>query len=143
VIYTPDKIPAVVEAFGRAKRTLPSNCALALGIGCAPGSNIPTILISPFYNGSEAEGRKVFKEFFDIESAMEMMESRPYVKQVFPRTWQTNLRTISSSHITHLVCDAIRRQVPLPALHSQSLTPLLNILGNSSIMLEWKTGEVL
>lgn len=57
---------------------------MTVGIGCAPGSNIPTILISPFYNGSEVYGRENFKAFFDIGPVMEMMETRPYVKQVPP-----------------------------------------------------------
>lgn len=55
---------------------------MAVGIGYVPGTNMPTILISPFYNGPETEGRKAFKEFFDVGTAVEMMETRPYVKQV-------------------------------------------------------------
>src|SRR5262249_37810290 len=49
--YTPDKIPVVVEAAREFLSQSPANCTLAVGIGCAPGSDIPTILISPFYDG--------------------------------------------------------------------------------------------
>jgi hypothetical protein len=82
IIYTPDKAPGVVEASEEFRKTAPENSALGVGVGCAPGTDVPTVLISLFYNGPEAEGRKVFKSFFDIGTAMEMVETRPYVKQV-------------------------------------------------------------
>jgi len=73
---------------------------MAVGIGCAPTTNTPTILISPFYNGPEGEGRKAFEEFFDVGAAMEMMETRPYVKQVHLISSKANLRMKFSSHST-------------------------------------------
>jgi hypothetical protein len=82
LIYTPDKILAVVAAVEEFRKVAPAGTALADGIGCSPGSAIPTILLSPFFNGPEAEGRKVFKYFLDIGPVVEMMENRPYVKQV-------------------------------------------------------------
>jgi hypothetical protein len=81
VIYTPDKIPDVVKAVEEFRKNQPTQSALAIGIGCAPGTAIPTILISPFWNGSEEKGRQLYKPFFDIGPMVEMMESRPYVKQ--------------------------------------------------------------
>lgn len=86
IIYTPDKAPAVVKAFEEFRKSAPANTALGVAVGCAPGTDVPTVLISLFYNGSEAEGRKVFKSFFDIGTAMEMVETRPYVKQVSSRS---------------------------------------------------------
>jgi hypothetical protein len=123
VIYTPDKIPAVVEAVDKYYKIAPANSALAVGIGCPPGSNIPTILISPFYNGSEADGRQNFKSFFDIGPVMEMLETKPYVKQVlskflrkliveralpsFQSIWDSQVSKIKcngSSHPSHRQC---------------------------------------
>jgi FAD/FMN-containing dehydrogenase len=82
LIYTPDKIPAVVAAVEEFRKAAPASTALAVGIGCSPGTAIPTVLLSPFSNGPEAEGREVFKRFLDIGPVVEMMENRPYVKQV-------------------------------------------------------------
>jgi len=81
-MYTPDKIPIVVETVQNFLPSVPDNCAMAVGIGCIPGTNVPTIMLAIFYNGAEAEGREVFRSFFDIEAAMTMMETRPYVQQV-------------------------------------------------------------
>jgi hypothetical protein len=53
---------------------------MPVGIGCGPGSSIPTILVAPFFNGTEAEGRKTFKPFLELGPVLEMMETRPYVK---------------------------------------------------------------
>jgi hypothetical protein len=84
VIYAPDKIPAVVEAVDKYYKTAPANSALAVGIGYTPGSIVPTILISPFYNGSEADGRQNFKAFFDVGPEMEIMETRPTSNKHIP-----------------------------------------------------------
>jgi hypothetical protein len=82
LIYIPDKIPAVVAAVEEFRKVAPASTALAVGIGCSPGTAIPTILLSPFFNGPEAEGREIFKPFLDLGPVMEMMENKPYVQQV-------------------------------------------------------------
>jgi hypothetical protein len=84
-MYTPDKIPIVVEAVQKFLPQAPDNCALFVGIGCMPATDVPTIMLAIFYNGPETEGREVFKDFFAIEAAMSTMETRPYVQQVIPR----------------------------------------------------------
>jgi hypothetical protein len=80
--YTPDKIPAVLEAFAEYKKDPPSKTMISIAIGCAPGTTQPTIMISPFLNGPDEEGRKIFKGFFDAGPVMEMVGCRPYVEQV-------------------------------------------------------------
>ena len=111
VIHTPDRIPAVVEAADKFGQVAPANSMLAVGIGCASGTEIPTILISPFYNGSEAEGTETFKPFFDIEPAMSMMETRPYVQQVALNYFCANFRTHPSYITTRLALEDIKKLV--------------------------------
>lgn len=77
IMYTPDKIPIVVEAVQTFLPSAPDNCTMAVGIGCIPRTNVPTIMLAIFYNGAEEEGKAVFESFFDIEAAMTMMETRP------------------------------------------------------------------
>jgi len=100
-MYTPDKIHIVVEAVQKFLPEAPDNCAMAVGIGCTPGTNVPTIMLAIFYNGSETEGKEVFKTFFAIEAAMTMMETRPYVQQVSSdRISKVDLRMPCSSPST-------------------------------------------
>ena len=90
-MYTPDKIPNVVKTFQAFLPEAPDNCSTAIGIGCIPGTNVVSIMLAIFYNGPEAEGKEVFKPFFDIETAMVMMETRPYVQQVTSFGWISTL----------------------------------------------------
>jgi hypothetical protein len=84
--YTPNQITAVIDAFNQYQKTAPEKSALALSVGCPPGTIAPTFLASPFWNGTEAEGREVFRNLFDIGPVMEMMGSRSYVEQVRSHT---------------------------------------------------------
>jgi hypothetical protein len=80
--FAPHQIPAVIDAFDRYQKTAPEKSALALSVGCPPGTAVPTFLASPFWNGTEAEGREVFRNLFEIGPVMEMMAPRSYVEQV-------------------------------------------------------------
>jgi len=65
--YPPSKLD---ELFATAEKwwagSVDPKMGAFLTLGRESDNNQPTIFLSPFYNGSEEEGRKAFKPFFDL-----------------------------------------------------------------------------
>src|ERR1700738_1338923 len=85
LIYTPSHLEAIVDAFNGWIHTSDGQnpkTALAIGIAQPPPTFTTTLLISIFYDGDEAEGRRIFKPFFDLNPIVDLTKTRSYVEQV-------------------------------------------------------------
>jgi hypothetical protein len=76
LVYTPDKLEQVVQAIENI--VLSPKMVVFLYFATSPPDNTPTILVTPFYYGSETEGRAAFKPFFDIGPVADTTTVLPY-----------------------------------------------------------------
>ena len=85
LVYTPAQIEALVETFNHwfASPDGENPKTAFFVVTCSPPPSFtPTIALLPFFDGDEAEGRRIFKPFFDIGPAADLTKSHPYVEQV-------------------------------------------------------------
>ena len=59
-------------------------CCFLLACASPPPHHAPTLAAIIFYDGSEEQGRKHFKKFFELGPVADMTDSHPYVVQVHP-----------------------------------------------------------
>ena len=87
VIYTPDHLESIVNTFNT---WFPSedgqNPKACFFLGCVrtPQEFAPALVAVVFYDGYEAEGRRIFKPFLDLNPIVDLTCERPYVEQVTP-----------------------------------------------------------
>ncbi|KAL8738824.1 MAG: hypothetical protein Q9181_000428 [Wetmoreana brouardii] len=77
--YTEDKIERVVQAIQDLDLRAPMNVFLYYAT-TGPPSFTPTVLVTPFYFGSEAEGRAAFKSLLDIQPYKDGTAHIPYTE---------------------------------------------------------------
>jgi hypothetical protein len=78
IVFSPDKLREVVDACNKWWNDEPSEKeALLVGLTRGPDGS-PVVILSPFYNGSEEEGRKVYKFLFDLGPLADMTREMPY-----------------------------------------------------------------
>jgi hypothetical protein len=85
IIYAPDHLEAVVEAFNKWFDTEDGKnpkAAFFVATAQPPPHFKPTLVVIVFYDGDETEGRRIFKPFFDINPVADLTHSQPYVEQV-------------------------------------------------------------
>jgi len=89
LVFTPDKLEALVGAFNiwlaESGENPKTSCFIA--VGQPPPVFAPMFIVVIFHDGSEEEGRGIFKPFFDLGPVVDMTASRPYVEQVHPNQW--------------------------------------------------------
>ncbi|RAL66604.1 hypothetical protein DID88_006294 [Monilinia fructigena] len=80
LIYPREKLEKIVE-FANTNTTLTEERALILlGFGAPPPAFQPAIVLSIFYNGSEAEAHAYYKPLFDLEPLADMTKEMDYVE---------------------------------------------------------------
>lgn len=85
MVFAPTQLEALVHTFNKWTQTEDGkNPKTAFFYTCAraPPDFIPTIAMLPFYDGDEAEGRRIFKPFFDLGPVVDLTKQIPYVEQV-------------------------------------------------------------
>jgi hypothetical protein len=77
LVYGPDQLDDVSQAFDKYLKSQNDPKAMcAIGVTCLPPSFDPVIGIIAFYDGSEEQGRKCYKPFFDIKPIADRTEVR-------------------------------------------------------------------
>jgi len=93
LVFTPAHLEAVVATFNTwvAEGGQNPKTAFFVAIGQPPPAFVPMIVVMVFYDGTEEEGRAIFKPFFDLNPVADLTVSRPYVEQVplIFSTWLT------------------------------------------------------
>jgi len=83
LIFEASQVGAVVEAWNKwLKWGWGPKTACLILTGCTPGTLSVGLVLNVFYDGSEEEGRKAFKPFFEVSPRMDLTQVRPYVEQV-------------------------------------------------------------
>lgn len=84
LVFKPDQLEALVETVkkwykidGQNPKTL-----LLLLLGSPPPEFRPTLGAVVFYDGSETEGRHIFKPFFELNPVQDLTNAHSYVEQV-------------------------------------------------------------
>ncbi|KAF5378484.1 hypothetical protein D9615_007137 [Tricholomella constricta] len=77
LIFPPPALQKLVEATAEWWEKAGENEALIKMMTLAPDGK-PAIILFPFYNGTEAEGRANFKSFFDIGPVADLTKEMPY-----------------------------------------------------------------
>ncbi|GJE88819.1 FAD-dependent oxidoreductase [Phanerochaete sordida] len=79
--FTPAQLPAVIAAAQTwaAGASVDESCMVFFA--CPPPARAPAVVVAPFFNGSEEEGRARFKAFFDVGPVADMTRALPYEEQ--------------------------------------------------------------
>jgi len=84
LVYSAEQIVDVVATWNKwIINGYGSKSSCFIFVACAPGSLTPGLLLVVFYDGTEEEGRKVHKPFFDINPLVDDTKVRPYTEQVY------------------------------------------------------------
>jgi hypothetical protein len=78
LIFTPDKLPQVVDFANKFHTATDGNQALLWGFTCPPPANTPMIMSVVFHNGTEEEGHTFFKDLIDVGPVANMVSMVPY-----------------------------------------------------------------
>ena len=79
LFYTEDKIERIVQAIQDLVLTEPMNVFLYYAT-TGPPSFTPTVLVNPFYFGTEADGRAAFKSLLDLQPYKDITAYIPYTE---------------------------------------------------------------
>jgi hypothetical protein len=85
IVYAPEQLEVLVETYTKWVTTEDGKnpkTSWYLTPACPPPLHEPALVLVPFYNGDEAEGRRIFKPFFDINPVADLTHAQPYVMQV-------------------------------------------------------------
>ncbi|KAF2189818.1 FAD-binding domain-containing protein [Zopfia rhizophila CBS 207.26] len=77
LIFTADKLPSIVE-FANRHHERAEDQGFIFGFMCPPAGFKPVIIAVPFYNGTQEDAKKYFKELLDIGPVIDQTSWMPY-----------------------------------------------------------------
>jgi hypothetical protein len=84
VAFLPHQVSDFVAAFNQYRsvggQDPKATCTAA--VMCLPGNPSPVLALTPFYDGSEEDGRRAFKPFYDIGPIEDQTQSLTYYQMV-------------------------------------------------------------
>jgi len=96
IIYKPDQLEDVVDAFNAYSYIPNAKSTTAIILGCLPPTYDLIIAVIACYDGSEEDGRKVYKPFFDVKPMADRTATRTFLEMVYLR-WGVRL-TLEYGH---------------------------------------------
>jgi hypothetical protein len=78
LIFTPDKLPGVVEFANKLDKTNNGDQCLIFGFSAPPPLNQPAVLCAPFYNGPKEEAEKYFADLLALGPIVNHTSPIPY-----------------------------------------------------------------
>ena len=87
LVYTPAHLEQIVNTFNSwfsSEDGKHPKAAFYIIAACFSPDSKPTLIALIFYDGTELEGRKVFKPFFDINPVADLTREMPYAEIVTP-----------------------------------------------------------
>lgn len=115
VAFLPTQLPAILDAAQSWVQTSSEDKSCMIVFACPPPAFQPTVVLAPFFNGPEEEGRRRFKAFFDVGPVADMTRTRPYDEQ----------NSIQNPMATHGGRKALK-SAPLERIDADILTDLFN-----------------
>jgi hypothetical protein len=79
IVYSADMVGQLIDAIDTWRSNMEQNQALMFILTTDPDApTIPLLMVDIFYNGSEEEGRAIFKPFFDLKHIADLTKEIPY-----------------------------------------------------------------
>lgn len=78
MVWTPDKLPQIVETLNSVLQSGDPDTGMLVGITAPPPQNQPVLITVLFHNGPEERGKEIFKSLLDLEPLMNGTGMHPY-----------------------------------------------------------------